>query len=39
MPSAQLDAMAIPAAHTDECGLLLKTDGQVWILQNLTMEE
>lgn len=36
---AQLDAMAIPAAHTDECGLLLKTDGQVWILQNLTMEE
>ena len=36
---AQLDAMAIPAAHTDECGLLLQTDGQVWILQNLTMEE
>lgn len=35
----QLDAMAIPAAHTDECGLLLQTDGQVWILQNLTMEE
>lgn len=28
---AQLDAMAIPAAHTDECGLLLQTDGQVWI--------
>ena len=36
---AQLDAMAIPAAHTDECGLLLQTDGQVWILQNLMMEE
>ena len=36
---AQLDAMAIHAAHTDECGLLLQTDGQVWILQNLTMEE
>lgn len=36
---AQLEAMAIPAAHTDECGLLLQTDGQVWILQNLTMEE
>ena len=36
---AQLDALAIPAAHTDECGLLLQTDGQVWILQNLMMEE
>ena len=36
---AQLDAMAIPTAHTDECGLLLQTDGQVWILQNLTIEE
>lgn len=36
---AQLDAMAIPAAHTDECGLLLQSDGQVWILQNLMMEE
>lgn len=36
---AQLDAMAIPAAHTDECGLLLQSDGQVWILQNLTIEE
>jgi hypothetical protein len=31
--------MAIPAAHTDECGLLLQSDGQVWILQNLTIEE
>lgn len=36
---AQLDTLGIPAAHTDESGLLLRTDGQVWILQNLTMEE
>lgn len=36
---AQLDARGIPAAHTDECGLLLRTDGLVWVVQNLTIEE
>ncbi len=31
---AQLDSFGIPAASTSDTGLMLRTDGNVWILQN-----